>query len=226
MKKQKPEIVINSKNYKQGKDVVKLAKQIDKSISKEKSNHIIICVNASDIYEVKKATKNLKIYSEHVDFHNVGRATGFILPEAVKADGASGTLLNHSEHKLKWRTIKKTVKRCKQTKLKIILCISNLKQLKKALKLKPEAIAFEVPELISTSKSITQSKPESVKMFACLVNKYNNKKSENIKALCGAGISSDNDIKASVEFGCDGVLIASAVTKARNPGEKLKKLIK
>jgi len=87
----KPIIVVNFKTYKQGKQVLKLAKQIEKV-----DKNIIVGVQASDVEEISKKTK-LKVYAQHVDYQKPGRETGFILPEAVKADKAKGSFLNHSD---------------------------------------------------------------------------------------------------------------------------------
>ena len=92
----KPIVVINLKTYQQGEKAVKIAKEIERV-----DRNIILGVQASDIYEISKSTK-LKIYVQHVDYYEPGRNTGYILPEAVKKDGAIGTFLNHSEHKLSY----------------------------------------------------------------------------------------------------------------------------
>src|SRR3989338_5420926 len=90
------EIVVNLKTYKQGVQVFKLAKLI-KKLNLE--NKIFLAVQPTDISLVKSLTK-LRPYSQHVDFHDKGKNTGFIIPEAIKASGARGSLLNHSEHKI------------------------------------------------------------------------------------------------------------------------------
>jgi len=90
----KPIVVINFKTYKSGKDALKLAKAIEKVDPK-----IILGTQPTDITLITKAVKN-PIYVQHVDFQEPGRNTGYILPEAVKAAGARGVFLNHSEHRL------------------------------------------------------------------------------------------------------------------------------
>ena len=39
--------------------------------------------------------------------------------------------------------------------------------------------------------------------------------------LCGAGISTGEDVKAAIELGAEGVLLASGVVKAKNPRKVL-----
>ena len=43
--------------------------------------------------------------------------------------------------------------------------------------------------------------------------------------LCGAGISTGDDMKAAMDLGADGVLLASGIVKAENPKEALLDLV-
>jgi len=207
----KPIIVVNLKTYKQGKAVIKLAKIIEKVDKK-----IIIGVQASDVYEINKSVKN-PIYAQHVDPNEPGRATGFILPESVKADGAKGVFLNHSEHKISFSVLKKTMKRCKKLKLKILVFASSLSEAKKIKTLKPDYLIYEPPELVGGKKSVSKSKQEVI---------ANIKKKLKMKFLVGAGIKTNEDIRIAMKLGASGIAVSSAITKAKNPGVVLRKLIK
>ena len=207
----KPIIVINFKTYKQGKSAIKLAKQIEKI-----DKNIIIGVQASDIYEIVKTTR-LKVYSQHVDYFESGRATGFILPEAVKKDKAVGSFLNHSEHKLKFDVLKKTMKRCKKVGLKTLVFASSLKEAKKIVRLKPDYLIYEPPELVGGKKSVSKSKLEIIKKIS---------KKLKMKFLVGAGIHNKEDVAIALRLGASGFAISSAICEARNPGKKLRELIR
>ncbi len=206
----KPVIIINFKTYQQGKEVIKLAKAIEK-VSKD----IIVGVQAGDIYEVVKATK-LKVYAEHVDYFEPGRYTGFIIPESVKKDKAKGSFLNHSEHRLDFKTIKKTIKRCKEIGLKVIVFAKDLKQAKKMEKLKPDYLIYEPPELVAGNVSVSKLKPEVIEKIS---------KKLKMKFLVGAGIKTSEDVKVAMKLGASGIAVSSAITKARNPEKKLRELI-
>jgi len=208
--KMKPIVVINLKTYKQGKNAVELAKQIEKIDSR-----IIVGVQASDVYEITKATK-LRVYGQHVDWQKPGKHTGFILPEAVKKDKAIGSFLNHSEHKLKFRVLKKTIKRCRQVGLKVLVFAKDLKEAKKIQKLKPDYLVVEPPELVGGKKSVSKSKPELIKKIAKKLKRG---------FLVGAGIHNREDVKIAMKLGASGIAVSSAITKARNPGKKLRELM-
>ena len=206
----KQTIIVNFKTYKQGKPAINLAKEIQKV-----SKNIIVAVQDSDVCEIKKSTK-LKVFSQHVDPFLPGRCTGYIIPEAVKKDGASGTLLNHSEHKLDFKTIKETIKRCKQIKLQTAVFAASLKEAQKLKTLKPDYLIIEPPELVGGKISVSKAKPDLIK---------NTLKRLKYPFLVGAGIHSKEDIKIALKLGAKGIVISSAITQAKNPGKKLKELL-
>jgi triosephosphate isomerase (TIM) len=206
----RPIVVVNFKTYKQGRDVLKLAKAIEKVDKK-----IIVGVQVCDIEEVSKKTK-LKVYCQHVDWQKPGRETGFVLPEAVKADGAVGVFLNHSEHKLKWRILKKTVKRCREVGLKVLVFASGLREAKRVRKLRPDYLVVEPPELVGGKVSVSNAEPELIEKIAKKL-KYD--------FLVGAGIKSARDVRKALELGANGVAVSSGIVKARTPLKVLRELI-
>ncbi len=216
----KPIIIVNFKTYKKatGENAEKLAEKLSKIAikNKQKISKIIIAAQTADIARLKKI-KGIQVYAQHVDYFEPDKHTGYITIEDVKAGRAKGTLLNHSEHPLPLPILKRTIKRCKQKDMRLIVCVRTIKQAKKIIKLKPQMIAFEIPELIASGKAISKQKPEPVKKFVKFIEVYNKKNKTKIIALCGAGISSYQDIQSAVKLGCKGVLIASAVVKAKNP---------
>lgn len=203
--------VINFKTYKKGIDALKLAKIIERF-----DKDIIVGVQPSHLNEIAKKTK-LKVYSQHVDYFKPGRHTGYIIPEAIKKDGAKGTFLNHSEHKLPFRILKKTIKRCKEAKLKTIVFASTLKEAKRIQRLKPDLLIIEPPELVATKTSVSQEKPE-------LIEKISKKLKS--KFLVGAGIHTNQDVTTALRLGASGVALSSALTKSKTPRKVLQKLFK
>jgi len=207
----KPTIIINLKTYKQGASALKLAKIIEKVNPK-----IIIGVQPTNISTITKKT-NLQVFSQHTDPQETGRNTGYILPEAIKANGAKGTFLNHSEHRLDLKTIKETVKRCKALKLKTAIFAKDLTQAMKIKKLKPNYLIIEPPELVAGKISISKAKPKLIEEI---------KKKLKYDFLVGAGIKTNEDVKVAMTLGANGIAISSAITKAKNPVKKLKELLK
>ena len=204
-------IIINTKNYRFGNSLLNLAKQIKKFLP-----NVLIAVPPTEIFHIKNT--RLKVYAQHLDYFNTDKATGFIIAQAIKSAGASGTLLNHSEHKISIKKLAETIKACKKLNLEIIVCAANLNEVKKIIKLKPDAIAFEDPKLISTGKSITKYNSKELRRFIEII------KNKKIIPICGAGISTSEDVKGAYALGCKGVLIASAIANSKNPVPLLKQL--
>lgn len=211
-------VILNFKAYKEsiGKNAIKLAK-ICNEVAKIKKAEIMIAVQPSDIFQIASRFK-IKVLAQHVDAL-YGKYTGSINIKAVKDAGAYGTLLNHAEKKIDYEKLEETIKECKRLKLKVFACAADLNEVEMIAKLKPEFIAFEIPELIGTEKSITQEAPESVKKFVEITRK------NKIIPLCGAGINSKEDVETAIRLGTSGVLLSSAFVKAKDHRRFLMDLI-
>src|SRR3989338_4966038 len=158
-------LIINFKNYKVGKDVLDLAKKIEIYYNKA-----IIAVPFTELLEtVKNLGPNMEVYAQHIDYHEKGKSTGYTIPESLINVGVVGAILNHSEHRLKISEIKKTIKRCNEVGLKVVICTSSLRETSQLKKLNPYAIAFEDKKLIATGKSITEHKQHDIKKFVELL---------------------------------------------------------
>lgn len=205
----KPSVVVNFKTYKEatGKNALKLAKICSRF------KNVIVCVQPSDFYLAKIV--KIPVFAQHVDLVDYGQFTGFILPEAIKAAGVQGTLLNHSEHRLKFRVLKRLVQRCKKIKLKTIICARTAREVGKYSALKPDFIAIEPPELIGGDISVSTAKPSLISDAV---------KRSKVPVLCGAGIHTRLDVTIALKLGAKGVLVASGVVKANNPANVLKEL--
>ncbi|MEK6899140.1 MAG: triose-phosphate isomerase [Nanoarchaeota archaeon] len=204
-------IIINFKNYKFGDDVLKLARLIEQHVP-----NAAVALSATDIRLVTGKT-SLNVYAQHCDLSDE-RSTGFVSASSLRASGASGVILNHSEHPIKLDILKKTIEQCRKAKLLTLVCASSFDEAKKIVSLRPEMIAFEDPKIIGTGKSITQYESHEVKKFVNLL------KNSGIVPICGAGVSNYRDVDEAYKLGCKGVLISSAIAKSKNPSSLLKEL--
>jgi len=204
----KPILLVNFKTYIEstGKDAVKLAKLIAK-IAKQKKADVVIAVEAADIYPVSKAVK-IPIYAQHIDPVEEGAHTGAVLAKDVKENGAKGTLLNHSEKRMKYRDLRKSIEIAKKNKLRTVVCVNNIATLRRVRRFKPDYIAIEPPALIGTGISVSTARPGLIRKAV--------KVARGIPLLAGAGISSGSDVKRALELGASGALAASAIVKARD----------
>lgn len=201
--------IVNFKAYKTstGINAVKLAKICAKY-------NVIIAVQPADIFAA--ACTKAPILAQHVDAVDYGAKTGWILPESCQQNGAIGSLVNHSEHRLQLPEIKKTIEKLRKLKMISVVCASTPEMAVKIAKFKPDVIAIEPPELIGGNISVSEAEPEVITRTT--------HKIKNIPILCGAGIHTKQDVRQAILLGAKGILIAHAVTNAKNPAKILKEL--
>ncbi|MGH1568955.1 MAG: triose-phosphate isomerase [Nitrosopumilus sp.] len=203
--------VINCKNYEEiaGDKIVKFVKTAEKISKKYK---IKIAISPPQHLIGLVSNSSIPILAQHVDDSKIGSTTGFIVPELLKKSKVKGSLINHSEHRISSREIKKVILKLKELKMISILCVKDVAEIKKYTKLNPDYIAIEPPELIGSGKAVSTEKPELIAKAASIVNNSKNK----TKLLCGAGIVSGEDVAKAKELGSEGILVASGIIKAKN----------
>jgi triosephosphate isomerase len=216
-----PVIVLNVKTYSEAtwQKALEIASLMDK-ISNETGASMAIAVQATDISLCANKV-SIPVFAEHIDPIKPGSHTGWTLPEAVKAAGAVGTLINHSEHRLKLGDIDICITRAKELSLDYIVCSHDIASSKQIAKFSPNFIAVEPPELIGGDISVTTADPGIVSGTVNEVRGVDKK----VKVLCGAGVKNGKDVAKALELGSEGVLLASGVVKADDKEKVIRDLI-
>ena len=203
--------IINFKNYEEisGANASKLAKIAEK-ISKKYKIKIAVVPPQHLLSEIAK--HSIPVLAQHVDVANAGSTTGFIVPEIIKKSNVSGSLINHSEHRISEKEITELVSRLKKLGMISVVCVKDVNEAKKYAKLNPDYIAIEPPELIGTGKAVSKEKPEVITKSVMAVKQAKN----STRLLCGAGIVSGKDVAKAMQLGAKGILVASGIIKAKN----------
>ena len=203
--------VINCKNYEEisGDKIIKFIKIAEKVSKKYK---VKIAIAPPQHLIALAANSSILILAQHIDDSKVGSTTGFVIPELLKKSKVSGSLINHSEHRISSKEIAKLVSKLKKLKMISVLCVKNVAEARKYAKLNPNYIAIEPPELIGSGKAVSKEKPGLIIKAAEAVKSAKN----NTKLLCGAGIVSGEDVTKATELGSKGILVASGIIKAKN----------
>lgn len=163
----------------------------------------------------------VETWAQHVSPVEHGSHTGSTLAEAVAETGAEGTLLNHSERRLKLADIDAGVGAARRAELETIVCANTPEQAGAAAALGPDAVALEPPELIGTGTPVSQADPDIVRDAVAAAEDVD----PSVDVYCGAGISTGEDVVAAGDLGADGVLLASGVAKADDPNAALEALL-
>ena len=208
-----PLIALNFKTYAQafGENAVRLAK-IAEEVSEQFGITIAVAPPTIDLARVASEVE-IPVFAQHVDPYKPGSHTGSIIAEDVKAAGAVGSLINHSEHRLRLADIGMVLERLRENDLISLLCTDTVETTKAGAALSPNMLAIEPPELIGTGIPVSKAKPEVVRGAVQAVQKIN----PDVHVLCGAGISTGDDVARAIELGTEGVLLASAYVKAKDP---------
>ncbi len=212
-----PIIIVNYKTYEPS--VGERAVKITSTIEKNCNENWAVAPQATDLRMVSKKTE-LPVLSQHIDAVKPGSNTGHTLLETMVDAGIRGTLINHSERRLKLSDIEYIVKRCKEKEIETIVCANNPDVAAAAAALDPRFVAYEPPELIGGDVSVSSAKPEVVEEAVKKVKEVN----QDVKVLCGAGVKNGKDVKTALELGTEGVLLASGLVKAADKEKVIKDL--
>jgi len=219
--KETPIVILNFKTYLEstGKNALRLAKSSQK-VAEETGVNIMVAPQYADIYRIKE-TVDIPVLAQHIDPIDAGGHTGSILPECVKEAGAVGTLINHSEQRVELFEIDAAIKKASSLGMSSVVCTNNIETSSAAATLNPDFVAIEPPELIGSGIPVSQAEPEIVEKTVKMIHDIN----PGVRVLCGAGISTGDDLKAAMDLGSEGVLLASGIILADNPEKALLDLV-
>ena len=201
-----------------GKRGVELAKIADQ-VSRDSGVTIAVAPQFTDLKTVTEAVE-IPVFSQHIDPIKPGAYTGHVLAEAVKAAGASATLLNHSERRIKISEIEEVLSLARISDLVTLVCTDTPGVSAAVASLNPDMIAIEPPDLIGTGVAVSKARPELITNAIRRIRSVNN----SVDILCGAGVTTAEDVGKALELGTRGVLVSSSVVKGTNRGQLLENM--
>jgi len=206
-------LLVNFKTYLEatGKKAIELAVKLEK-VGEETGVKVGVAPQFCDIEQVA-ANVGMPVFAQHIDPIPPGAFTGHVLAESLSAAGASGTLINHSERNLKLPEIEKSVEHAREVGLTTVVCAGTARLGAAVALLEPDMVAIEPPELIGSGRAVSKEKPEIIIESVRRIRTVNGQ----VKILCGAGITTGDDVYAALKLGTQGVLVASGIVKAPTP---------
>ncbi|AGB39325.1 triose-phosphate isomerase [Natronococcus occultus] len=209
-------VLVNLKTY--PCDPIEVAEAV-RDVDDRTDARLAVAPQAAHLERV--AETGVETWAQHVDPIEHGSNTGQTLAESVADAGADGTLINHSEQRLKLADIDGSVRAAERAGLETVVCANNPAQIGAAAALGPDAVAVEPPELIGTGTPVSQADPDVVEDAVDAAAGVD----ADVSVLCGAGISTGEDVVAAGDLGAEGVLLASGVAKADDPTAALEDLV-
>jgi triosephosphate isomerase len=212
-----PVIIVNFKTYleSQGKRALELSRAAERA-AKESGACIAVAPQSVDIRLIASEV-DIPVFAQHIDPEAPGAQTGHLTAEAAKEAGAIGTLLNHSECRLRADVIEGAVKRAFGLGLATCVCANTPSMGAAVSAFSPAMVAVEPPELIGSGVSVSKAKPEVVSDSVLAIKRVDPR----VRVLCGAGVTSGDDVGAAIKLGSEGILVASGVVKAKDPSAVL-----
>ena len=213
----RPIFEIGPKLYIYGKEALKMAIFAD-SLSEQYDVQIIFSAQYVDIPAISHSTKNIYVFSQHIDPVYPGRGMGAILPEAIRESGAVGTILNHAEKKLSLHELYCTIQRCKQVGLISLVCADSIPECIASLHLGADMILKESESMIDSGKSCPDREIQNVAAALC-------KHKKELIILHGAGIKDEYDIYDIIFSGAVATGCTSAIFKSKDPYASMERCI-
>ena len=186
----------------------------------ETDARMIAAVSAFDLSAVVTTAPKLEVWCQHLDPVGFGSNTGWLHPATAIERGASGTLINHAEHKVSLEHVAMLLEQVPDD-FDVCACAADIEEARALAALEPRFVAVEPPELIGGEVSVTSADPEIISGTAQAVRDV----SEVVGILCGAGVKTGSDVSKAIDLGTSGVLLASGVTKSYDPTSSLKDLV-
>lgn len=139
------------KNYIYGDAVLEYAKCAD-AAAREYDIDILFVAPYADIRRVSENTTHLIVLAPYMDAIYPGRGMADVLPESLKAAGAQGVVINHSERPMGLSAIRKTIDRADELDLLTFVCADTISEAQALAHFHPDILNPEPTELIGSGQ--------------------------------------------------------------------------
>lgn len=197
------------KNYIYGDAVLDYAKVVDAAAAKYDID-VLFIAPYTDIRRVAGHTQNLIVIAPYMDTLRPGRGMADVLPEAIKAAGAKGVVLNHCERPMTLAAIKTTIERANELDLLTFACADSIVEAKAIAQFQPDIINPEPSELIGSDQASDMGYViETLRIIKGLF--------PNILVEQAAGITNGQQLYDFIMAGNDAAGAASGILNAPDP---------
>lgn len=210
-------LVVNCKNYAEatGARLAALYRAAE-AASRKHGTRIAIAPPPHLVTAVR--SRRVITLAQHVDDKDTGSTTGHVVPELLRAAGVAGSIINHSEHRVRPSEIRAAIGRLRRLGMASIACSRTAAETARIAALGPDYVAIEPPALIGSGTAISRARPGLIRDAASALSR------SRARLLCGAGIVSGEDVARAAELGAVGILVASGVIRAKSPARALGEL--
>lgn len=209
-------LITNFKTYETAlwQSWIELAR-IHEKVRKQTGKNIQIAGHPLDLRMLLEL--NIPVLSQHVDLAEYWSHTGKIPPVKLKKIWCAWVLLNHSENRVHSKeTLKKIIDRCNELWLDTVVCAETVEEWMEIAKMNPSYVAVEPPELIWWDVSVSKANPDIIIDAVERIGKW--------KVIVWAWVKTAEDIEIAKKLWAVWILLASGITKAKEPERVLLEL--
>ena len=206
-----PYFEIGTKNYIYGDTVLEYALAADAAAEKYDID-VLFITPAVEIRRVVEQTKHLIVLAPYMDTLRPGRGMADILPEALKAAGAAGVVVNHCEKPMSLPAIKETIQRAHELDMLVFACADTIAEAKAVAQLHPDILNPEPSELIGGAGSGVSSMDFVRESIQAIKSIY-----PDILVEHAAGITSGQQVYDFIMAGSEAAGAASGIVNAKDP---------
>ena len=205
-----PYFEIGTKNYIYGDTVLQYAKAADEAAEKYDID-VLFITPAVEIRRVVENTKHLIVLAPYMDTLRPGRGMADILPEALKAAGAKGVVINHCEKPMSLPQMKKTIDRARELDFLVFACADTLEEAKAIAQLHPDIINPEPSAIIGGGNGVSPMDyvKDSIKVIKDIY--------PDILVEQAAGITNGQQVYDFIMAGSEAAGAASGIMNAKDP---------
>ena len=206
-----PYFEIGTKNYIYGDTVLEYALAADAAAEKYDID-VLFITPAVEIRRVVEQTKHLIVLAPYMDTLRPGRGMADILPEALKAAGAAGVVVNHCEKPMSLPAIKETIQRAHELDMLVFACADTIAEAKAVAQLHPDILNPEPSELIGGAGSGVSSMEFVRESIQAIKSIY-----PDILVEQAAGITNGQQVYDFIMAGSEAAGAASGIVNAKDP---------
>ena len=205
------------KNYIYGDPVYELALAADRA-AEQYDVDVLFIAPYTEIRRIAENTKHLIVLAPYMDTLRPGRGMADVLPEALKAAGAQGVVLNHCERPMTLTHIKTCIDRANELDMLSFVCADTIAEARAIAELHPDIINPEPTELIGSGNASDMSYVmEAIKAVKAI--------DPNIMVEQAAGITTAQQIYDFIMAGSEAAGSASGILRSPKPYELLDEMV-
>ncbi|NQS90768.1 MAG: triose-phosphate isomerase [Chloroflexi bacterium] len=206
------------KNYIYGDAVLEYARAAD-TASKEHDVDVLFVAPYTELRRVRENTDRLIVLAPYMDALQPGRGIADVLPEALKAAGAQGVVLNHSERPMTLNAIRKTIDRANELDLLTFICADSIVEAQALALFHPDILNPEPTELIGSGNVSDMGYVREVIRAVKSIDR-------SILVEQAAGITTSQQVYDFIMVGSEAVGSASGILTSADPYALLNEMIR